>query len=53
MNTDDKIKKLEDDIAFLTGEIADLRRNISRLRKAPSVYAHPEYVHESEEEHTS
>lgn len=44
---DERINKLESDIAFLTGEIADLRRNINRLRKAPTVYTtYPEYDRE-------
>ena len=40
-------QKLEDDIAFLTGEIVDLRRQINRLRKAPAIYTtYPEYDRE-------
>jgi hypothetical protein len=49
MGDNERIKQLESDIAFLTGEIADIRRNLARLRKAPSVYTtYPEYDREEQ-----
>ena len=49
MGDNERIKQLESDIAFLTGEIAEIRRNLSRLRRTPSVYTtYPEYDREEQ-----